>query len=93
MTKAEIADAVYELFTDMTKKQACEAVDEVFKNIKATLASRQDVKISGFGKFVIREKKSRIGRNPQTGTPMTIDARQVVTFKVSNVLRNAVNGE
>lgn len=93
MTKAEIADAVYELFTDMTKKQACEAVDEVFKSIKSTLAAGRDVKISGFGKFVVREKKSRIGRNPQTGEPMTIDARQVVTFKLSNVLRDAVNGD
>lgn len=93
MTKAEIADAVYELFTDMTKKQACEAVDEVFKSIKATLTEGRDVKISGFGKFVVREKKSRIGRNPQTGEPMTIDARQVVTFKLSNVLRDAVNGD
>jgi integration host factor subunit alpha len=63
----------------------------VFDQIKATLSQGQKIKISGFGNFVVREKRSRIGRNPQTGESIEISARRVLTFRPSQVLRAEVN--
>jgi len=61
--------------------------------IKQTLESGEDVLISGFGKFCVREKKKRPGRNPQTGENVIIDARRVVTFQCSELLRGEINGK
>ena len=72
---------------------AAEIVETVFNTIKETLENGEKIKISGFGNFVVREKKARIGRNPQTGEEITISARRVLTFKPSQVLKNALNGE
>jgi integration host factor subunit alpha len=66
-------------------------VDLVFDLLKETLETGDKVKISGFGNFVIREKRSRKGRNPQTGEEIQISARRVLTFKPSQVLRKALN--
>ncbi|MDR1545567.1 MAG: integration host factor subunit alpha [Deltaproteobacteria bacterium] len=66
-------------------------VETIIEIIKNNLAANRPVLISGFGKFMLRKKKSRMGRNPQTGFPMMLKARQVVTFKVSGVLRKKIS--
>jgi integration host factor subunit alpha len=91
MTKAEIIDCVYEKVGGFSKKESAEVVESVFETMKETLARGDRVKISGFGNFVVREKKRRIGRNPQTGEPIPISARRVLTFKPSQVLKNILN--
>jgi integration host factor subunit alpha len=93
MTKADIVDRVCEQVGGFSKKEAADLVDQVFDTIKAVLESGEKIKISGFGNFVVREKKPRPGRNPQTGQEITIEARRVLTFKPSNVLKTALNGE
>ncbi len=91
MTKAEIIDCVYEKVGGFSKKESAEVVEAVFETMKDILAHGDKVKISGFGNFVVREKKERIGRNPQTGEPIPISARRVLTFKPSQVLKNVLN--
>ena len=92
MTKADIIEAVYEKVGGFSKKEAAEIVESVFNQIKETLERGEKIKISGFGNFIVREKKARIGRNPQTGEEITISARRVLTFKPSQVLKDALNG-
>lgn len=91
MTKAEIVDSVYEKVGGFSKKEAAEVVEAVFDTMKEVLASGEKIKISGFGNFVVREKKERVGRNPQTGDPIPICARRVLTFKPSQVLKGVLN--
>jgi integration host factor subunit alpha len=91
MTKADLIDHVHEALGDLTKKQATDIVESVFTLIKDTLSGGENLKISGFGSFVLRDKKERIGRNPKSGDAMTISARRVVTFKPSQVLKNGMN--
>ena len=91
MTKAEIIDCVYEKVGGFSKKESAEVVEAVFETMKGVLSQGDKVKISGFGNFVVREKKQRIGRNPQTGDPIPISARRVLTFKPSQVLKNVLN--
>lgn len=93
MTKADIVDRVCEQVGGFSKKEAADLVDQVFDTIKVVLEAGEKIKISGFGNFVVREKKPRPGRNPQTGQEITIEARRVLTFKPSNVLKTALNGE
>jgi integration host factor subunit alpha len=90
MTKIEIIETAYE-YLGIPKKDSVTAVESLFEIIKDELGKGNDVMISGFGKWTVRAKKKRKGRNPQTGEPLTIDARKVVTFKPSTVLRDAVN--
>jgi integration host factor subunit alpha len=90
MTKADIVEALYEK-VGFSKKEAADLVELVFDTIKGTLSQGQKIKISGFGNFVVREKRSRIGRNPQTGESIEITARRVLTFRPSQVLRAEVN--
>ncbi len=90
MTKADIVEALYEK-VGFSKKEAADLVEMVFDTIKSTLSQGQKIKISGFGNFVVREKRSRIGRNPQTGQSIEISARRVLTFRPSQVLRFEVN--
>ena len=90
MTKAEIVEQIYER-VGFSKKEAAELVEKVFEIMKETLAEGEKVKISGFGNFVVREKNARKGRNPQTGQEILLDARRVLTFKPSLVLKNVLN--
>src|SRR3954463_7311207 len=90
MTKADIVEALYEK-VGFSKKEAADLVELVFDTIKTTLSQGQKIKVSGFGNFVVREKRSRIGRNPQTGESIEITARRVLTFRPSQVLRAEVN--
>jgi integration host factor subunit alpha len=92
MTKADIIEQVYEKLGALSKKESAEIVEVVFETIKATLERGDKIKISGFGNFVVREKKERTGRNPQTGEEIRIHPRKVLTFKPSQVLKNAING-
>lgn len=93
MTKAEIIDSVYEKVGGFSKKEAAEVVEAVFDAMKEVLAQGEKIKLSGFGNFVVREKAARVGRNPQTGEEIVIAARRVLTFKPSQVLKEALNPE
>jgi integration host factor subunit alpha len=90
MTKADLVDLIYER-VGSSKKEAGEVVEEVFAIIRESLREGDKVKISGFGSFVVNQKKARRGRNPQTGEPITIDSRRVLSFKPSQVLKGLVN--
>lgn len=90
MTKADIVEAIYEKI-GFSKKESSEIVELVFDTIKETLEKGEKIKVSGFGNFVIRSKKPRIGRNPQTGEEIEISARKVLTFRPSQVLKAALN--
>jgi integration host factor subunit alpha len=92
VTKAEIVEQIYEQ-VGFSKKESAELVEKVFETIKETLARGEKVKISGFGNFVVRGKNARKGRNPQTGQEILLEARRVLTFKPSLVLKNILNGE
>lgn len=91
MTKADIIERVYDKVGGFSKKEAAEVVESVFQLMKQTLATNEKIKISGFGNFVVRAKKERMGRNPQTGEPIVIHERRVLNFKPSQVLKNALN--
>jgi len=91
MTKADLVDGVYEKVGGFSKKEASDAVEAVFEIMKETLAKGEQVKVSGFGNFTVRHKAQRTGRNPQTGSPITIAERNVLTFKPSQVLRSRLN--
>ena len=93
MTKADIIENVYEKLGGFSKKESAEIVELVFETIKDTLSKGEKIKISGFGNFVVRNKRERVGRNPQTGEEIKITARKVLTFKPSQVLKNALNPE
>lgn len=90
MTKAEIVEAIYEKI-GFSKKESAEIVELVFDTIKETLEKGERIKISGFGNFLVRQKRPRIGRNPQTGQEIEISARKVLTFKPSQILKLALN--
>lgn len=90
-TKADIAEAVYSRLGGFSKREAAQLVEEAFALLKEALGDGDKVKISGFGNFVVRYKKPRIGRNPLTGEEITISARHVATFKASPVLKQIVN--
>jgi len=92
MTKSEIADRIAQK-CGYSKKESQDLLESVFRIMKDTLESGEDLKISGFGKFEVRQKNDRRGRNPQTGETITIEARRVLTFKPSSILRNAINVE
>ncbi|HYB92350.1 MAG TPA: integration host factor subunit alpha [Candidatus Binataceae bacterium] len=90
MTKADIVDLIYER-VGTSKREASEVVEAVFAIIRQSLREGDKVKISGFGTFLVNPKKARRGRNPQTGVPITIDPRRVLSFKPSRVLKERVN--
>jgi len=73
-------------------REAADVVESVFEVMKSTLEAGEDIMISGFGKFEVRKKSARRGRNPQTGNELRLDARRVVTFKPSGKLREKLNG-
>ena len=92
MTKGDIAEAVYEkLEGAFAKKDVADLVDMVFELMKDTLDRCEELKVSGFGRFVVKAKNQRMGRNPKTGDAIAISARRVVTFKPSQVLKKALN--
>ena len=92
MTKADIIDRVCERVGGFSKKEAADLVEKIFDVMKTTLETGEKIKISGFGNFVVRDKKDRMGRDPQRAVPILIPARRVLTFKPSQVLKNILNG-
>ena len=91
MIKADIAEMLYESFSDLSKAQCFDLVDTVFNIMKQTLASGEELKVTRFGKFELQDKRARRGRNPKTGDKLIISKRRIVSFKVSNTLRDEVN--
>ncbi len=92
MTKADLIENVY-LKTGFSKKESAEIVEMVFDLIKSTLESGEKIKIAGFGNFVVKDKATRRGRNPQTGDEIAISSRKILSFKPSQVLKQSINGE
>jgi len=92
MTKADIVERIANE-NGFTKAESIDLVESVLSIIKDTLADGETLKVSGFGSFIVKEKNDRRGRNPQTGEEITIDARRVLTFKPSRMLKDAMNGE
>ena len=92
LTKSHLVDAIQDEIT-MTKKKASDVVETLLELMKGSLASGDDVLISGFGKFCVKEKRGRRGRNPATGDSMVLKPRRVVTFKCSGVLRDKINNQ
>ncbi|HPD60894.1 MAG TPA: integration host factor subunit alpha [Thermodesulfobacteriota bacterium] len=90
MTKADIIESIYEK-VGLSKEESSRIVELVLETLKDTLENGEKVKISGFGNFVVRSKRSRRGRNPQTGDEIQITARKVLTFKSSPILKRALN--
>src|SRR5512145_1127784 len=90
MTKADLVEAVHGKI-GFSKRESADIVEMVFDTMKDTLAVGEKIKISGFGNFEVRDKRARVGRNPQTGEVIEISARRVLTFKPSQVLKNALN--
>ena len=90
LTKSQLIDAVAEQ-NGFTRKKSTETVEIILEIIKSKLASGEDVLISGFGKFCVKEKRERRGRNPATGKDMILAARRVVAFKCSGKLRDKIN--
>ena len=91
LTKAHLIDTIYNRF-DFPKNKSAQVVESLLEIVKKTLANREDVLITGFGKFCVKEKRERRGRNPQTGDDLMLGERTVVTFRCSGVLREKVNG-
>jgi len=92
MTKADIVEKIHQKI-GFSKKESAEIVESVFSVLKSTLETGEKIKIAGFGNFVVKQKADRRGRNPQTGDTITINARRILTFKPSQVLKSAINSE
>ena len=92
LNKADLIDSIYNQL-DLPKTKSAHVVDSLLEIIKKTLEDGEDVLISGFGKFCVRKKNKRRGRNPQTGEDLMLGERRVVTFRSSGVLRGKVNGK
>jgi integration host factor subunit alpha len=91
LTKNDIVTRVHEL--GFTKKKSVEIIETLLEIIKNTLEKSEDVLLSGFGKFCVKQKKKRRGRNPATGDDLILKERKVVTFKCSGKLRDKINGQ
>lgn len=90
LTKADLVQKIYQVH-DLTKNQASDAIETFLALAKECLEKGDDLLVSGFGKFRVKEKNSRRGRNPQTGEELILDSRRVVTFKPSGILRDRIN--
>ena len=90
LTKSDIVTRVHEL--GFTKKKSVDIVESLLEIMKSTLEQGDDILISGFGKFCVKKKNKRRGRNPATGSDLILRERKVVTFKCSGKLRNKING-
>lgn len=91
LTKARLAERI-ENELGLNAKHSKQAVETLLEIIKSALESGEDILISGFGKFCLKDKKPRKGRNPATGEDMVLNGRRVVTFRCSQQLRNKING-
>ena len=92
LTKAKIIDVIHTRL-GYPKNRSAELLEILLEIVKGTLEKGEDVLISGFGKFCVKQKEERRGRNPATGDDMVLDKRRVVTFRCSHLLRSKINGE
>ena len=92
LTKANLVETVQDV-CELTNKDSRKLVDKLLGIIKDTLVNGEDVLVSGFGKFCVKDKNERRGRNPQTGEDLMLESRKVVRFKCSEVLRDKINGK
>ena len=92
ITKGSLTDFISES-CDCSKPLSSKMLEFLLEIIKRTLESGEEILISGFGKFCVKDKKKRRGRNPETGDDMILDARRIVTFKCSNTMRDKINGK
>ena len=92
LTKDHLVNSLYNNL-DIPKSKSTSIIETLLGSIKKTLEKNEDVLISGFGKFCVKDKKDRRGRNPATGEDLMLEARRVVVFKCSGVLREKVNGK
>ena len=92
ITKAHLADSIHNEL-GLPKNQSIQSLESIIEMIKKTLENCEDVLITGFGKFYVKEKRGRRGRNPQTGEHLMLGSRRVVSFKCSGVLRDRMNGK
>ncbi|MGH6998216.1 MAG: HU family DNA-binding protein [Phenylobacterium sp.] len=92
MNTTELADAVAQLDGKITKAQAKQIVDAVFKTIEAAAVRGEEVSVPGFGKFKVQDKPARTGRNPSTGAAIEIAATRKVVFQPGKALKDAVAG-
>jgi len=92
LNKVDLTDAIYNQL-DLPKTKSAQVVESLLEIIKSTLANGEDILISGFGKFCVREKGKRRRRNPQTGEDLMLGERRVVRFKCSGRLKERINGE
>ena len=90
LTKEKIINEIYNTM-DFKKNEARQVIENLLEIMKKTLAKGEDLLISGFGKFVVKEKRARRGRNPQTREALQLRARKVVVFKTSGILRKKIN--
>ncbi len=95
LTKSDIVNELASIGkgTIFSRRESTKLVESLLEIIKQTLESGEDVLISRFGKFCVRDKKKRPGRNPNTGESAIVDARRVVTFHCSDMLRDKINGK
>jgi len=91
LTKSDLIKSLYNQ-CGLSKPKSIEAVEFLLETIKQTLESGEDVMISRFGKFCVKDKSERRGRNPYTGNDMMLGSRRIVVFKCSHVLRDKING-
>ncbi|MDD5278794.1 MULTISPECIES: integration host factor subunit alpha [Acidithiobacillus] len=89
ITKKELTNYLVDM-TGFTAKESQSMIETFFSSIKEALASGEDVKISGFGNFTLRDKPERPGRNPKTGEPKVIKARRVVTYRASKIVKDQI---
>ncbi len=92
LTKAKIIDIIHNQL-GYPKNKSAELLELLLEIMKGTLEKGEDVLISGFGKFCVKDKQERRGRNPATGSDMILDKRRVVTFRCSHLLRSKISGE
>lgn len=92
LTKADLVHRIYSTHKGLTKSEAADTVEALLELMKDCLENGEDLLISGFGKFKVKEKLARRGRNPQTGQELMLDPRRVVTFQPSGILRFMING-
>ncbi|HIJ75920.1 MAG TPA: integration host factor subunit alpha [Deltaproteobacteria bacterium] len=92
LTKAHIVEALFAK-NIFTKTQSAQVIETLFELIKQSLQNGEEVLISGFGKFSVKEKQARKGRNPRTGQTILLPPRKVVTYKCSGILRAGMNGK
>ena len=93
LTKADLVHQLYITRPNLTKSKAVDSVETFLSLSKSLLIAGESLLLSGFGKFSIKDKRPRRGRNPQTGSELILDARRVVTFKPAGILRSRINSD